>query len=357
MHKLLTVVGVVASIVLVSAAGQQPELKAKHLAAGDLTPALRVTKWLQGHEIKEFAAGKIYVVDFWATWCDPCIAVMPQISRLQKEYREKGVSFIGFTALDEKDNTLEKVTLFVSKRGPKLGYSFAYSEDRATYDTWIASAKRTIPCSFVIGKDRKIAFVGHPMFLGEVLPKVVAGTWVKADVESMAKVEAEVMVIFNSLSGSNAEEGLNALLEFQKKHPLLSGIPYFISPRIRLLLLSKKEDEARKIADEAIAKAIESDDTIMLSKVSAILRSPEVSMNRAILALSLKSAEAWLKIAGDKDMFALWNLAESHFALGDKMKAREYGAKAIAATNNESGEVEKYIQQQIKRFDEEKKDK
>ena len=95
----------------------------------------------------------------------------------------------------------------------------------------------------------------------------------------------------------------------------------------------------------------------MLSKVSAILRSPEANKNRDLLALSLKSAEAWLKIAGDKDMFALWNLAESYFALGDQEKAREYGAKAVSASSTESPEVRKYIEQQIKKFDDEKKDK
>src|SRR5579872_2916797 len=106
MRKPFAIVGVVASFCLVSTASQQPELKTKSPSVGDDPPALRVTKWLQGAEVKEFAAGKVYVVDFWTTWCDPCIAVMPHISSLQKEYREQGVNFIGFTALDEKDNTL-----------------------------------------------------------------------------------------------------------------------------------------------------------------------------------------------------------------------------------------------------------
>ena len=72
----------------------------------------------------------MYVVEFWATWCGPCIVMMPHMSHLQQEYRDKGVTFIGFTAKDDRSNTREKVTKFVEKRGPKLKYTFAYADDR-----------------------------------------------------------------------------------------------------------------------------------------------------------------------------------------------------------------------------------
>jgi thiol-disulfide isomerase/thioredoxin len=335
---------------------KEPVKKDKPLEVGDQPPALFVTRWLQGEESKEYTPGGVYVVDFWATWCDPCIAIMPVTSALQKEYREKGVTCISFTARDEKGNSRDRVNAFVAKRGSKLGYRFAYAEDRRTYDTWITSAKRTIPCSFVVGKDGKIAYIGHPMFLAEVIPKVVAGSWSNDDVERLAKVETEVIAVFNALASSNAEQGLTALGEFQKKHPLLAGIPYFVGPRISLLLKTKKVEEARKAAEDSIAKAIEADDSLMLAKLSTILRSSDIDNRRDLLALSLKAAEASLKIAGDKDMLALWNLAESYYALGKREKAKEYGEKAIAAGDDESPALKKYIQQQIKKFDEEKKD-
>ncbi len=195
------------------------------------------------------------------------------------------------------------------------------------------------------------------MYLDEVLPKVVAGTWTKTDVENVAKVEEEVSAVFEALGGSDADKGLKSLQAFQKRHPLLAGIPYFVGPQIKLLLLSKKVDEARQATEEAIAKAIEACDPPMLSRLSSILRSPDVNNDKALLNLSLKAAEAWLKLAGDKDMLALWNLAESHYALGDKEKAKEYGAKSLAVSASESDEVVKFIRRQIKKYDEDKKDK
>jgi thiol-disulfide isomerase/thioredoxin len=330
---------------------KQIDKKDKPLGVGDRAPALHVAKWLQGAEIKEFAPGKIYVVDFWSTWCGPCITAMPHLSVLQDEYRAKGVVFIGLTTKDEKGNTSEKAIAFVEKRGPKLNYTFAYADDRGTYRTWISEAKRTIPCSFVIGNDGKIVFIGHPMYLDEVLPKVVAGTWNDSDVEAMAKLEIEVNEVYRAIGGSDAEDGLKALLEFQKKHPKLAGMPYFVGPRIGLLIKNKKSAEARKTAEDAIAQAIANDDTITLSTLAALLRSPDASKDRELVTLSLKAAEAWMKMVGDKDMFALWNIAEAYFALGEVVKAREYGVKAMAAGTAESEAVKKYIQQQIKRFD------
>ena len=56
--------------------------------------------------------GKVMVVNFWATWCPPCRAEMPEFVKLQGKYREKGLIFIGI-ALDEKD----KVQAFADEVG------------------------------------------------------------------------------------------------------------------------------------------------------------------------------------------------------------------------------------------------
>src|SRR2546426_12713239 len=59
---------------------------------GKPAPALAVTNWtntkpLQLADLK----GKIVVLDFWATWCGPCLASVPHNNELQKKYAGKGV--------------------------------------------------------------------------------------------------------------------------------------------------------------------------------------------------------------------------------------------------------------------------
>jgi len=65
------------------------------LTIGSKAPALDVEHWVQNGEgkfskVTDFQKDKVYVVEFWATWCGPCVASMPHIVEMQKEYSEKG---------------------------------------------------------------------------------------------------------------------------------------------------------------------------------------------------------------------------------------------------------------------------
>lgn len=57
-------------------AGTQPAVTLK---AGDPAPPLKIEKWLKSGPIERFEKGKVYVLEFWATWCPPCIASMPHL--------------------------------------------------------------------------------------------------------------------------------------------------------------------------------------------------------------------------------------------------------------------------------------
>src|ERR1700719_2095079 len=92
----------------------EQEKPAASLTLCDPAPALNVTKWLQGEAVRKFDPGKIYVVDFWATWCGACIRSMPHLAELQDRYKDRGVTIIGFTSRDirENSNSEEQVTAF-----------------------------------------------------------------------------------------------------------------------------------------------------------------------------------------------------------------------------------------------------
>jgi thiol-disulfide isomerase/thioredoxin len=328
------------------------------LKVGDKAPPVKAAKWLQGAEVKEFAAGKVYVVEFWSTWCGPCIVMMPHMGELHARYKDKGVTLVAFTTKDKNGNSLEKVQALVERRGPKLGYTFAYADDDETNDAWMKAAGRSgIPCCFVVDKAGKIAYIGHPMYLDVVLPKVVAGKWTEEDADAVKKVQEDVAVVFAAFRDPDAEAGLKELAAFQKAHPELAGIPYFHHSRITALLKLKRVDEAKKIAEELIAKGTKNDDHTLLTMVSGVLVSPAANGDKHLLALALTAAEAALKAAGDKDIFALLTLAEAHFANGDRAKAKEFGAKAVAAAEAESLGLKKFVADEVKKFDDKPKDK
>ncbi|MFA5241568.1 MAG: TlpA disulfide reductase family protein [Sulfuricella sp.] len=68
--------------------------------------------------------GKILVLNFWAPWCPPCRAEIPDFIRLQEEYRAQGVVFVGL-ALDQKD----KVQAFSDEMG--INYPILLGENDA----------------------------------------------------------------------------------------------------------------------------------------------------------------------------------------------------------------------------------
>lgn len=62
----------------------------------------------------EFSKGKPVLVNFWATWCGPCVRETPDLVELHKELASQGALFIGVSA-DQGDDAMELVTEFTSK--------------------------------------------------------------------------------------------------------------------------------------------------------------------------------------------------------------------------------------------------
>src|SRR5262245_2974660 len=68
------------------------KVRAKHAALeGKPMPPLEVTGWLNGEVKRDQMKGKVVVMDFYATWCGPCMAAIPHNNELLKKYKDKGL--------------------------------------------------------------------------------------------------------------------------------------------------------------------------------------------------------------------------------------------------------------------------
>jgi thiol-disulfide isomerase/thioredoxin len=298
---------------------------------GKAPPPLRASRWLQGNPVEEFEAGKIYVVEFWATWCGPCVAIMPHLGELQRKYRDPGVVIIGFTATDSS-NTVDKVDAFVARRGKKLGYTIALAENNDTWNSYLhGSPSRGIPSAYVINRDGKLAYIGHPAFLDDVLPQVIAGTWDPVDgMKALDKADEEFDRVYAALRGPDFDSALKMFEAYEAKYPALAHGCYFWVPRLTALINAKRPSDALVFARQLLAQAVEQEDDYLLKGLARALRSPEARNESALVSLAVGAAEASLRFAGDSDLGALLAAAESCAIAGDRARGVEYGKKAVA---------------------------
>lgn len=304
------------------------------LKPGDAAPALRADKWFQGAEIKGFEPGKIYVVEFWATWCGPCIVMMPHLGELQNEYRDKGVTIIGYSSKDP-NNSMEKVAEFVAKRGPQLGYTFAYEDSREVNTAWMkAAGQNGIPCTFVVNQDGKIAYIGHPMFLDVVLPRILDKTWTEDDVKNGSDRLRKIYTnASQALSNKDVEEASKTYAEIEKANPWLVNVPYLTGSRLGLLVRAKKFDELKAAIEELTKKATKQNNPSLLSYASMALRDPSIKEQKDLLQLAVHVAESTVKLESDPKstahIMAKSNLAMAHHQAGNINLAKEMASKLL----------------------------
>jgi thiol-disulfide isomerase/thioredoxin len=126
------------------------------LAVGTPAPPLATLTMVQGSsDAVALAPGKVTVVEFWATWCPPCRTAIPHLNEIYHGCRGKGVEFVGVTSEPE-----DKVRAFIAELGDKFTYPVALDASRAVSGAYPSAG---IPNAYVVGKDGKVAWSGHPM--------------------------------------------------------------------------------------------------------------------------------------------------------------------------------------------------
>jgi len=184
------------------------------LNVGDAAPPLRVREWLKGAPIREFQRDRVYVVEFWATWCGPCRLAMPHLSLVARKFG-RTVTVIGVDIM-ERGISVNGLHGFVDSMGIVMDYPVAAEDSNFMTTGWFnAAGVAGIPAAFVVNQEGRLAWIGPPDSLEGILPKVLNDS---LDLEKASAARISNMR-WEALDGSAGNELREYRAELEKRDP------------------------------------------------------------------------------------------------------------------------------------------
>lgn len=149
-----------AAVLLTAAALPLIHARSERPGPGQMAPEISAPTWFnhlgQSPDLAGLR-GQAVLIDFWATWCGPCVAAWPHIQELHEKYGPDGLVVLGLSDEDE-----ETVAKFVDENG----YTARIAAGSPSGPDWGVEG---IPDTILIDPSGEIVFRGHPMELSESL--------------------------------------------------------------------------------------------------------------------------------------------------------------------------------------------
>ncbi len=110
--------------------------------------------------IESVAEGEILVLDFWATWCKPCVKSVPKLAELSEKFKDQGISFIGIN--EDSPRNLIKVKPMSKLLG--FNYPVVLDTDQAIMSALLVSS---FPTLVILNKNEKVLYTHEGFITGD----------------------------------------------------------------------------------------------------------------------------------------------------------------------------------------------
>lgn len=312
------------------------------LDVGDKAPPLSVSEWIQGGpvEFPKDIGKKLYLVEFWATWCPPCKASVPLLNDMHNKYKDN-MTIVSITAADER-NTASAVKRFVKERGTGMSYPVCMDKGQTTTAAYLAATGIPgIPYAYLVGKDGKLMWHGSP--LDEGLPKIIedaiAGKYDPSVAKKAAELSAEINKRFMELEGpakagqwSKVWDGLVGILKLDPMN--------MDSILVMTQIYNNEPGYESKFRDWAKGHIeTNSKDVRVLQLVSDMLSSND-DLTRRLPDLVLDAARRAYEASDKKDATVIGTYAYALYQIGAIEKAIATQQEAISALGSEDASKE-----------------
>lgn len=313
-----------------------------YLSIGDKAPELKYSKWLKGTPIKSMEANRLYVVEFWATWCGSCIAAMPHLSDLAEKYKDQA-AFIGVNVWENTqgklyESALPAVVKFVNANSRRMRYHVIVDNNaQDMVNLWLKPAKVIgIPMTFIV-KNGLIAWIGHPTKLDKVLDPIIADTFdiagfkksyeenLIAYLESETRTKQELESIKQATDAKDFKKAFQLMDEGLTRNPKMVYL-YKIT-KFKIMLDNFPEADVLQFAKEWSAERND-----LLSYIAGEILKKEGLSRTAYLY----SAESFAKaIEKDPLSSSYHSMAQAYEKAGDFKSAAQAEQKAVSKARAE----------------------
>jgi len=107
-------------------------------------------------ELKAKSKGKVLILNFWATWCKPCVEEFPELVRLQSAYAARGLQ-LAFISIDDDMRARQKVTSFLNKTKISFpSYLKESSDDERFINSVDSSWSGAVPATFIYDRNGRL---------------------------------------------------------------------------------------------------------------------------------------------------------------------------------------------------------
>ncbi len=316
--KLTTSLGLLTALAVTLAAhGQRNKLQ-----VGDAAPGIDVDQWVKG-EATTIESGKVYVVEFWATWCAPCRKSIPHLTELQETYSDQGLTIIGVS-----DEEADVVRPFVTGQADQMKYTVAVDRRSATKRAWMnAAGLQGIPAAFIVDRSGKIAFIGHPLDdeFQMTLERVLQGRFdpkLEKEAEPMLKAARSARKMRNWRMARHHYDEVIAL------NPTVFA--EIALEQFGMLLVDMNDPtEAYAYARSKLMGEYFTDDAQAMAMLARkIVSEPNIEPSARNMDLALEAAQAARQLAGASDPSILATMAMVQFNQGQIAEAVETQKRA-----------------------------
>jgi len=351
----------IVTVLVVLAVWVAAQAPAEELNVGDAAPKLAVKEFVKGEPVTGLEKGKTYVVEFWATWCNPCRTSIPHLSELQKKHKD--VTFIGVSVY-EKDPS--EVKPFVDKMGDKMSYRVAVDavpeggkrDEGKMAKGWVdAAGLDGIPAAFVINKDSKVAWIGHPMELEKPLQQVVEGTWdiraaavaFKEDRARQRKL-AELRRKLGKAQGDHDTKAVLAILDEAIKDDAKVEENIGLMKYRTLAADADSHDKAIEYGKHLVDKVF-NDNAQALNAIAWMIVDPAAKKPEAkFVKLALAAARRADEVAKGTDSGIADTLALAYFNDGDAARALETQERAVKLAKGSSSKIDPGMEERLEQY-------